>query len=207
LNVIELSATAAGTSSRRTSEAKSACWAGVENAVVIPCPSPKPMTSAAVASSSSVRSASVAERTAAAGCVTRRSRRRSKRSAALPVQGARRSVGANWAKLRTPRRSSEPVSRKTRIAPARFWNHVPLADSALPTKYGANSRETMRRTAARGPTGRRTARCSASGSAMRGPPCAVRRRSGGPSSRVRPARPRAPRRWRPAGARASRSGE
>jgi hypothetical protein len=55
-------------------------------------------------------------------------------AAALPVQGARTSIGANCAKLRTPRRRAECVSRKMRMAPARFWNHVPLAESALPTK-------------------------------------------------------------------------
>jgi hypothetical protein len=87
-----------------------------------------------VARSSCVRSARVAERRAAAGWLTRSSRRRSKRSAALPVQGARTSIGANCAKLRTPSRRAECVSRKMRMAPARFWNHVPLAESALPTK-------------------------------------------------------------------------
>jgi hypothetical protein len=36
--------------------------------------------------------------------------------------------------LSTPRRNGEWVSRKTRIDAARFWNHVPLADVAFPTK-------------------------------------------------------------------------
>jgi len=36
--------------------------------------------------------------------------------------------------LSTPRRNGECVSRKTRIDAARFWNQVPLADAALPTK-------------------------------------------------------------------------
>jgi hypothetical protein len=134
LKVIEFRPTAEVTSSPATSETKRACWAGVEKAVVRPCPSPNTITSGAVTTSKCVRSASVPERTAAVGWVTRRSRRRSKRSAALPVQGARKSVGANWTKLSTPRRSAECVSRKTRIAAARFWNHVPLAESALPTK-------------------------------------------------------------------------
>jgi len=43
-------------------------------------------------------------------------------------------MGANWENVRTPSRSSDPVSRKTRIAAARFWNQVPLADRALPKK-------------------------------------------------------------------------
>jgi hypothetical protein len=134
LNVIELSATAEATSSRGTSETKSACCAGVEKAVAIPWPKPNPITSAAVARSNWVRRARVAESPAAAGWLTSSRRRRSKRSAALPVHGARRSIGANCAKLRTPSRSAECVSRKTRMAPARFWNHVPLAERALPTK-------------------------------------------------------------------------
>jgi hypothetical protein len=36
--------------------------------------------------------------------------------------------------LRTPSRNAECVSRKTRIDAARFWNQVPLAEVALPTK-------------------------------------------------------------------------
>jgi hypothetical protein len=43
-------------------------------------------------------------------------------------------MGANCVNVRTPSRSSEPVSRKTRIAAARFWNQVPLADRAFPKK-------------------------------------------------------------------------
>jgi hypothetical protein len=43
-------------------------------------------------------------------------------------------VGAKYENVRTPSRSSEPVSRKTRMAAARFWNHVPLAERALPAK-------------------------------------------------------------------------
>ena len=41
---------------------------------------------------------------------------------------------------------------KTRIDAARFWNHVPLADAALPTKYGPKFLERTTRQAARGPT-------------------------------------------------------
>jgi hypothetical protein len=134
LKVIEFRPTAEVTSSRVTSETKRACCAGVEKAVMRPCPSPSTITSGAVTTSKCVSSARVADRSAAAGWTTRRSRRRSKRSAALPVQGARKSVGANWTKLSTPRRSAECVSRKTRMAAARFCNHVPLAESALPTK-------------------------------------------------------------------------
>jgi hypothetical protein len=44
----------------------------------------------------------------------------------------------NWPKLRTPSRNvacaPPPARRKTRIEAARFWNHVPLADAALPAK-------------------------------------------------------------------------
>jgi hypothetical protein len=61
-------------------------------------------------------------------------RRRSKRSATVPDHGARSSVGAKYEKVRTPSSSSDPVRRKTRIAAARFWNYVPLAESALPAK-------------------------------------------------------------------------
>jgi hypothetical protein len=37
-------------------------------------------------------------------------------------------------KLRTPSRKAECVSRKTSSDAARFWNHVPLAELALPAK-------------------------------------------------------------------------
>jgi hypothetical protein len=40
----------------------------------------------------------------------------------------------NCEKLSTPSRSSECVCRKMSSAAARFWNHVPLAESALPRK-------------------------------------------------------------------------
>src|SRR6185437_10828717 len=36
---------------------------------------------------------------------------------------------------------------------ARFWNHVPLADAALPTKYGPKLRVRISRAAAAGPCG------------------------------------------------------
>jgi hypothetical protein len=45
------------------------------------------------------------------------------------------------------------VSRKTRIDAARFWNQVPLAEAALPTKYGPKLRERTTRQAATGPVG------------------------------------------------------
>jgi hypothetical protein len=59
---------------------------------------------------------------------------RSIRSARLPAHGESSRTGTNWQKFRTPRRKGEWVSRKTTIDAARFWNHVPLADAALPTK-------------------------------------------------------------------------
>jgi glycine/D-amino acid oxidase-like deaminating enzyme len=59
---------------------------------------------------------------------------RSTRSARLPAHGASARTGKNWQKLRTPRRNGECVRRKTRIDAARFWNQVPLAEAALPTK-------------------------------------------------------------------------
>jgi hypothetical protein len=39
---------------------------------------------------------------------------------------------------------------------ARFWNHVPVADEALPTKYGPKLRWPIRRSAALGPTSGRS---------------------------------------------------
>jgi hypothetical protein len=81
-----------------------------------------------------VITASVADSTAASDSKRIRTRRRSKRSATVPAQGASRSVGAKYENVRTPSSSSDPVRRKTRIAAARFWNHVPLADSAFPAK-------------------------------------------------------------------------
>jgi len=59
---------------------------------------------------------------------------RFQRSEAPPAHGARTRIGMNCAKLRTPSSSGECVCRKISRAAARFWNHVPLAESALPTK-------------------------------------------------------------------------
>jgi hypothetical protein len=40
----------------------------------------------------------------------------------------------NYAKLSTPSSSAECVCRKMSSDAARFWNQVPLAESALPAK-------------------------------------------------------------------------
>jgi hypothetical protein len=58
----------------------------------------------------------------------------------VPVHGASTSTGTKFEKLRTPSSSAECVSRQIRSADARFWNQVPLADAALPTKYGPKLR-------------------------------------------------------------------
>src|SRR5690242_11981900 len=58
----------------------------------------------------------------------------------------------NCEKLRTPSRNAECVCRKMSSAAARFWNQVPLAESAFPTKYGPNERRRISANAAAGPT-------------------------------------------------------
>ena len=42
--------------------------------------------------------------------------------------------GANCGTFRTPSRNGECVSRKTSSEAARFWNQVPLDESAFPAK-------------------------------------------------------------------------
>ena len=66
----------------------------------------------------------------------------------------------NCEKLSTPSRSSECVCRYTSSAAARFWNQVPLAESAFPKKYGPNVRRRISASAAAGPTEELTARLS-----------------------------------------------
>ena len=134
LNVIELSAIADPRSRRETSEETIACCAGAENALTTPSSSANTITVVAPAWSVSASTPRVALSTTAELCVTSSSRRRSKRSAALPDHGASTSTGMNVAKFRTPSRNAEPVTRYRSRDAARFWNHVPLAESALPTK-------------------------------------------------------------------------
>jgi hypothetical protein len=111
LKVIEFRATAEGSSRGGTSEAIKASCAGVENAETTPTARTRQMTSGGVARSRAVTSARRPARRAETGWVKSRSRRRSKRSATLPVHGASSSIGAKFAKVTTPSRSSEPVSR------------------------------------------------------------------------------------------------
>ncbi len=111
LNVIELSATAVGRSRSSTRPVTSAAWAGAANALATPRPSVNPITTHSVASPAKANTASVADRTAAASSETMRTCLRSNRSAAAPAQGESRRMAANCEKLRTPSRSSEPVSR------------------------------------------------------------------------------------------------
>ena len=110
------------------------------------------ITTHAVARPSHASAARLPLKAIAASCEPRISFRRSNRSAHDPAQGASSSTGANWQNASTPSRNAEWVSRKTRIEPARFWNHVPLAEAALPAKYGPKFRERITRQAAPGPT-------------------------------------------------------
>src|SRR3954469_25474546 len=118
----------------------------------MPSAAENPITTHSVACPPHASAASVELRTVAPSCVASSSLRRSTRSARPPAHGDRTSTGTNWQKLRTPRRNGECVRRKTRIDAARFWNHVPLADAALPAKYGAKLRDLITRHAAEGPT-------------------------------------------------------
>ena len=152
LNVIELSAIADAEVARaRTSEVTSACCAGAENALTTPISSANTITSGAPTRSASASAPSVALSTHRDAL-----RHEQQPPPVEPVGGAARprrqhEHGRNWQKLRTPSRNAEPVSRKTSSDAARFWNQVPLAESALPTKYGPKSRCPMTWNAARGP--------------------------------------------------------
>jgi hypothetical protein len=111
LKVIELSATAVGTSSRRTSETISACCAGAENALTTPRQSVSAITTHVVANPAHASTASPPASTIASVCVTSRSFRRSTRSARLPAHGVRTRIGMNCEKPRTPSSSAECVRR------------------------------------------------------------------------------------------------
>jgi hypothetical protein len=152
LNVIEFSATACGTSSCSTRAVISACWLGTAKALVTPRAPEQPITTHSLASPFHASAASSALIAVAQSWVASSSLLRSSRSAIEPAHGESTSTGTNWQKLRTPSRNAECVSRKTTIDAARFWNHVPLADDALPTKYGPKLRERITRHAAAGPT-------------------------------------------------------
>ena len=154
LNVIEFSATAEGSSSRGTSCEMKAVDAGALKALEIPSPKANAITTHWFARPDHASTARTALRIVARAWVRISSRRRSNRSAALPAHGASASTGMKLAKLSTPRRNAECVSRNTSSCAARFWNHVPLADEALPTKYGPNLGDRIRPNAARGPAGR-----------------------------------------------------
>jgi hypothetical protein len=152
LNVIELSATAVGTSGSSTSVAISACCAGAENALTTPRATASAITTSVGASSRCASRPRPPESTIATLWLTSSSVRRFQRSDVLPAHGARTRIGMNCAKFRTPSRSAECVCRYTSSAAARFWNQVPLAESALPKKYGPKVRRRMSANAAAGPT-------------------------------------------------------
>ena len=80
-------------------------------AVVSPSTKASPMITAEVARPEAETAASVPVTAMAHACVAIRSRRRSKRSAAEPAQGASTNTPKNWAKLTRPTRRVEPVSR------------------------------------------------------------------------------------------------
>jgi hypothetical protein len=151
LNVIEFSATAEPRCSFGTRPPTRAMETGALNALITPSPSANTITTQTRASPPHASPARIPDSAAATSCVVTSRRRRSKRSAALPAHGASTSTGTKLPKLSTPSRNGECVSRKTRIDAARFWNHVPLADAALPTKYGPKFRSRISRRAAAGP--------------------------------------------------------
>jgi hypothetical protein len=134
LYVIELSATADCRCERGTRSASSASEAGAENALTTPSPRELSITTQTGASPPQASAASSALSAVATSCETKTSLRRSKRSAALPDHGARSRIGTKVANCRTPRRNGECVCRYTNRDAARFWNQVPLADDAFPTK-------------------------------------------------------------------------
>ena len=109
LNVIELSATAVGTSCGSTSDGTSACWAGAENALTIPSAIASAITTAGGARPCQASTPSPPERTIATLWVTSSSCRQLKRSEAAPAHGASTRIGMNCEKLRTPSRSAECV--------------------------------------------------------------------------------------------------
>src|SRR5439155_8469088 len=116
-----------------------------------PRPTAQPITSGTDAWPAQVRTARAPLRKTDPTCVTRTSRLRSKRSAALPPHGASRRTGTKFANCSTPSKNGEWVRSNTKSEAARFWNHVPLADAAFPTKYGPKFRWPISRSAADGP--------------------------------------------------------
>jgi hypothetical protein len=111
LNVIELSATAVGTSLSSTSEGIIACWAGAENALTTPSAAASAITTAGGARSRYASRPSPAESAIEIGWVTSSRCRRFQRSEAAPAQGASSRIGRNCEKLRTPSSRAECVCR------------------------------------------------------------------------------------------------
>ena len=134
LKVTEFRAMAPARSCGSTSRGTRACKAGMAKAIVRPRANAKRMTTGAVATSARTRTAIVRATPSAHSWVTTRRSRRSKRSAARPAHEARRKTPVNWAKLTTPTRNVEWVSRKTRMAWAMFWNQLPQLESRFPKK-------------------------------------------------------------------------
>ena len=111
LNVIELRATAVGTSGSSTSCVIIACCAGAENALTTPSATASAITTQVGARSRYASSPSPAESTTATDWVTSSSERRFQRSEAPPAQGASSRIGMNCEKLSTPSSSAEWVWR------------------------------------------------------------------------------------------------
>ena len=139
LNDTEFSDTAGSRSSAETSRGTNARIAGAMNA--IDRPSSADATSSTHWSSRpvAVMMARIPATVAETICEAISSLRRSQRSAALPVQGARNSAPPNSAKFMAPTQPDESVSSNITAAPAMFWNHVPM----LLTRFPMNSQRML----------------------------------------------------------------
>ena len=111
LNVTDWSASAVASWRRTTSDVTNAIMAGVANALVIPSPTAKTITTGVVACPVAAATVRPVLRSTAASWLVTITCRRSNRSATVPVHGARRSTDENCAKKTTPRATVDSVSR------------------------------------------------------------------------------------------------
>src|SRR5690348_13821008 len=111
LNVTEFNASAVDRRPGSTSDGTKAIIVGVQNAFVTLRVAANAISSAGVIDPVATSAVSVAVTTVAATCVVIRTRRRSKRSATLPVHGARNITAAYCANPITPSRNAEWVRR------------------------------------------------------------------------------------------------
>ncbi len=134
LNCMEFSAIAFVRSSRPTRSRKSDWCEGVVKALAIPLTTATAATSATETNPKPVAAASVKAQAICVACVTRRSLRRSSRSAATPASGASSSVGIEPANPTRPRSIAELERRRTSQPWATACIQVPTFERKSPVQ-------------------------------------------------------------------------